>query len=99
VTGSDLGEHYVPELTEERIPESSEERIRVLICRSCNTVAPMPWYDGPVYQDYRLHFQLAGHKTSPDGPPHQGALATVGKKRWEDPVGHAEILKDFGISW
>jgi hypothetical protein len=72
--------------------------MRVLVCQTCNTVAQLPWHDGPVYQDYLLHYPLAEHR-NPDGTPHIGALATVGKKRWEDPVGHAEILRDFGMRW
>lgn len=80
------------EQTEERVVDDQDARIRLLICLVCDSIEPLPWFDGPPEHDETLIARLAGHRT-PEGHPHRGMLATVSEVSWKDPERQAEILK------
>lgn len=80
--------------TEERVVDSDDARIRLLICHVCNTIDPLPWFDGPVEHDDTLKARLAQHRT-PEGHPHIGNLATVSESSWNTPERRARIIEEL----
>lgn len=86
-TPQDLGE-------DEMVVDGEDERIRLLICYVCNTIEPLPWFDGPVEHDDTLHARLAGHRTA-EGHPHRGNMLTVSEKSWDDPNRKDVIVKQL----
>jgi hypothetical protein len=75
------------------MPGPEELRIRLLVCRDCQTIEPLPWYEGPVERDAVLIYSIAPHRT--DGNPHAGSLVTVAQASWEDPARRAELLRSL----
>lgn len=85
----------LPRLGEdERVIDDKDARIRLLICNVCNTIEPLPSFDGPVEHDETLNYRLAEHRT-PEGHPHVGALATVSEKSWNDAAKQKKILEEL----
>lgn len=80
--------------TEERVLDDQDARIRLLICFTCDTIEPLPWFDGPAEYDDTLNARLAGHKT-PEGHPHVGNLATVSEVSWSNPERRERILEEL----
>ena len=84
-------------MSSELITESDDKqdsRIRLLICNSCNSIQPLPMYQGPADRDDTLNARLAEHRF-PDGNEHFGALATVSEKSWDDPEKRKGILAEM----
>lgn len=80
--------------TEERVVDSDDARMRILVCFDCDSVDPLPLYDGPPEHDEYLTARIGNHRT-PGGTPHRGRLFTVSEKSWNNPSYRAEILKEI----
>jgi hypothetical protein len=78
------------------MPET--EQVRLLICRDCKTIEPLPDYSGDVEHDYLLDYLVKQHRTNE--VEHIGMLARVASSDWNNPAAQAEIskrlVKDFG---
>lgn len=74
------------------------EHIRLLVCRDCKTIEPLPDYTGDPEHDYLLNYLVAPHRTN--GEEHIGMLARVETSDWNDPRIQREIsgrlVTDFG---
>lgn len=83
------------------------EKYRLLICLVCNTIEPLPDYQGDPAHDDTLNYVAAKH-VFPSGQEHRGHLADVEAKHWDDPqvrksieqsisesTGHTGLDKDF----
>lgn len=46
------------------------EKIRVLICKTCQSVDELPWYEGPIEGDVWLNQVVNNHPKFGDGRPH-----------------------------
>lgn len=79
----------------ERIVDDQDERIRLLICYVCDTIDPLPWFDGPPQYDDTLNARLAKHQT-PEGFPHRGNLVTVSETSWNTPYRRDGIVEELG---
>lgn len=85
----------LPRLGEdERVVDADDPRIRLLICNVCNTIEPIPMFDGPPEHDELLNYRLAPHRTT-EGHPHVGMLPTVSEKSWNDPVRQKKIIEEL----
>lgn len=84
----------LPDGSEERVVDNDDARIRLLICYVCNTIDPLPWFDGPPEYDYTLLARLERHKT-PEGFPHVGNLATASETSWNTPERRARIIEEL----
>lgn len=85
----------LPNLSDdERVIDAEDARIRILICRDCGTIDPLPWYDGPAEHDDTLMYRLKDHKT-PGGTAHRGNLATVSEKSWNDHAKREQIIGEI----
>jgi hypothetical protein len=82
---------------DERVVDDKDARIRLLICNTCNTVQPLPWFEGPSQYDDTLNHRLAEHRF-PDGNAHLGALATVSEVSWNNPGRRARILEELAAT-
>lgn len=89
----------VPVLPEgERAIDADGPRLRLLVCKTCNSIEPLPWFDGPVEYDDTLNHRLAGHKF-PSGEPHIGApMFTVSELSWNDPSLRKQIIAEINKS-
>jgi hypothetical protein len=83
-----------PSREDEKVVDADDPRIRLLICNDCETIEPLPWFDGPVQYDDTLNFRLAGHRTA-EGTPHRGAMATVSEVSWDDTEKRRKILDEL----
>lgn len=69
------------------------EQIRLLICRDCKTIEPLPDFNGEVERDFMLDYLVKPHRTN--GLEHIGMLARVEESDWSDPLKQAEITKQL----
>lgn len=83
----------MPELVE-KSNDRDEARIRLLICNTCNSIQPLPFYQGRPEGDTTLHARLEEHRF-PDGNEHFGNLATVSERSWNDPTKRQGILDEM----
>lgn len=79
----------------------TDEKTRLLICHSCSSIDPLPWFDGPADYDDTLNFRVAQHRDV-NGTPHIGILAVVKTEDWnKQPYQDAirdKIAEEAGIS-
>lgn len=80
--------------TEERVVDADDARIRLLLCYVCDTIEPLPWFDGPIEHDETLQARLTKHRT-PEGFPHVGNLATVSETSWNTPERRERIVEEL----
>jgi hypothetical protein len=85
----------VPELVETS-NDKDDARIRLLVCNTCKSVEPLPFYEGPVEYDDTLNHRVSAHRF-PDGSEHFGSLMKVSETSWENPTKQAEILKQLAL--
>lgn len=82
----------------ERVIDSNGPRLRLIICKTCNTIEPIPWYEGPIEYDDTLNHRLANHKF-PSGEAHIGApMFTVSEASWEDYGLRKQIVAEISKS-
>lgn len=67
------------------------EHIRLLVCKNCKTIEPLPDYTGDPEHDHLLNYLVQPHRTN--GEEHIGQLATVQADQWNNPVIQREIRK------
>jgi hypothetical protein len=79
---------------EEHVVDAEDARVRLLLCYVCNTIEPLPWFDGPNEYDETLKARLAKHRT-PEGHPHVGNLATVSETSWNTPERREKIVEEL----
>ena len=72
---------------------TESEHIRLLVCRDCKTIEPLPDYDGAVEHDHMLNYLVKPHRTN--GLEHIGMLARVEASEWNNPRVQAEIAKQL----
>jgi hypothetical protein len=65
------------------------ERLRLFICHTCESVQPIPWYEGPQDRDDTLNFRVAEHEG------HLGNLADIEESTWNNLPKRPEILKEI----
>lgn len=66
--------------------DSSGPKLRLLICRTCNSIDALPAFDGPGEYDEVLHARVAQHQHPGPAPTrgHDMVLATVSEASWND---------------
>lgn len=69
------------------------EHIRLLVCRDCKTIEPLPDYDGDVEHDAMLNYLVEPHRTN--GLEHIGMLARVEVSDWNDVQKQREITQQL----
>lgn len=84
----------MPAEGEEHVVDDGDARIRLLLCYVCDSIEPLPWFDGPVEHDETLHARLLKHRT-PEGHPHRGNLATVSETSWNTPERRERIVEEL----
>jgi hypothetical protein len=67
------------------------EHIRLLLCRDCKTIEPLPDYTGDPEHDSMLSYLVKPHRTN--GLEHIGMLARVEKSDWDNHPVQMEIAK------
>lgn len=79
---------------DERVVDADDPKIRLLICYTCNSIDPLPYFDGPVEYDVTLLARAEQHRF-PDGNAHfvYPGLARVSEVSWADPSRQKEIIK------
>jgi hypothetical protein len=89
----------VPNLPEgETAIDADGPRLRLIICKTCNSIEPLPWFDGPVEYDDTLNHRLANHKF-PSGEAHIGApMFTVSEASWNDDSLRKRILSEISAA-
>lgn len=74
------------------------EHIRLLVCKDCKTIEPLPDYSGDPAHDVLLDYLVQPHRTN--GVEHIGMLARVETSDWNDPRIQREIsgrlVTEFG---
>ena len=88
---------FIPDASDEHVVDADDDRIRLLLCYVCNTIEPLPWFDGPVEHDETLLARLAKHRT-PEGHPHVGNLATVSETSWNTPERRERIIEELSAA-
>jgi hypothetical protein len=80
---------------DEKVVDADGPRLRLLLCKTCQSIDELPWFDGPPEYDDTLNSRLLEHRY-PDGNPHfmpsMGGIATVNQNSWEDPSRRREII-------
>lgn len=79
---------------DEHVVDADDARIRLLLCYVCDSIDPLPWFDGPVEHDETLIARLKQHRT-PEGHPHRGNLATVSESSWNTPDRRERIVEEL----
>jgi hypothetical protein len=79
---------------EEHVVDADDARIRILVCYDCDSIDPLPVFNGPPEYDEFLTARIEGHKTA-GGTPHRGRVFTVSEKSWDNPEYRAEILREL----
>jgi hypothetical protein len=79
----------VPEIT--TTTDNDDPKIRLLVCSVCNSVDPLPFYDGPNEYDVTGQARAQEHR-HPDGRFHKFIVGTVSEKSWDNPRVRSEIL-------
>lgn len=66
--------------------------MRLLMCRDCRTIEPLPDFDGPPEYDALLDHMVEAHKF-PNGEMHVGNLAQVPDEDWKNPERRQAIIQ------
>ena len=83
--------------------DSKDAKIRILICKTCKSIQPLPNYEGPADYDETLIARVAEHQYPGPAPTHghELELGRVSEASWEDPEKRqqmlAEISKNIGL--
>ena len=88
---SPLGDLIRPEDFIEETKDSDDAKIRLLVCNICQTVTPLPYFDGPNEYDQTGQARAQDHKFG-DGRFHPFIVGTVSEKSWDNPRIRPEIL-------
>lgn len=64
-------------------------KIRLFICHTCESVHPLPWFEGPPEYDDTLNHRVAEHEG------HLGNLADIDEKTWDNKRLRPDILKEI----
>lgn len=75
--------------------DSNDRKIRLLICRTCNTIDPLPDWDGPVDYDDTLMSRVGMHQFDGTTRGHDLDLGRVSEQSWNEPTRRADILKEI----
>lgn len=71
----------------------AEDRIRILVCKTCESIDPLPFYDGPPEYDTTLEARVREHQFS-NGDPHIAAgLFTVPEAEWNNREYQRQIIE------
>lgn len=73
-----------------------DKKIRLLICKTCNTIDPLPDYDGPADYDDTLMGRVGEHQFEGSSRGHELDLGRVSEKSWNDPRLQKEMLAEIG---
>ena len=82
-----------PQLVE-KSNDSADARIRILVCFTCDSIDPLPLYDGPPERDDTLNYRISQHRF-PDGREHFGQMFRVSERSWDDAAKRREIIKEM----
>ena len=82
--------------SEETVVDSDDPRIRIFVCYVCDSVEPLPWFDGPPERDEALIARIEPHKSA--GVAHKGHLFTVSEVSWASSTRREEILKQLDLA-
>jgi hypothetical protein len=92
----------LPTSDDTRVIDAEGPRIRLLLCATCRSIEPIPWFDGPAEYDDTLNYRVSKH-AFPSGTPHvmpvigntPAGLATVSEKTWEDPQLQRKVIEQL----
>lgn len=69
----------------------SGRQMRLLVCRDCRTIEPLPDFDGPAEYDVLLE-QLSSAHRYPNGEAHFGNLVRVAEEEWNEPASRQKLI-------
>lgn len=78
----------------EKSNDKDDAKMRILVCYTCDSIDPLPFYDGPPQYDDTLNHRVGLHRF-PDGREHFGQLMRVSEKSWNDPQKRTEIIRQM----
>lgn len=77
--------------------DSKDVKIRLLVCKTCASIQPLPDYEGPVDRDETLLSRVAEHQYPGPAPTrgHEMELGRVSEASWTDPDKRAQMLGEI----
>lgn len=75
--------------------DRADAKIRLLICKTCSTIDPLPDWDGPAEYDDTLLSRVGQHQFDGSNRGHDMDLGRVSEKSWNDPKVRPELLKEI----
>lgn len=79
--------------------DSRDAKMRILICKDCKSIQPLPDYDGPADYDETLMARVAEHQHPGDPGRSRGhamELGRVSEASWNDPARRQSMLAEIG---
>jgi hypothetical protein len=75
--------------------DSNDRKIRLLICKTCNVIVPLPDFEGPIDHDDTLLARVAEHQFPGSNRGHDLDLGRVSQISWDDPHKRDQILGEI----
>jgi hypothetical protein len=77
--------------------DSKGTKLRLLVCKTCNSIQPLPDYEGPIDHDETLLARVAEHQYPGPAPTrgHELELGRVSEASWNDPEKQAQMLGEI----
>jgi hypothetical protein len=90
---------------DERVIDSDGPRLRLLLCKTCGSIEPLPWYEGPAEYDDTLIYRTSQHKFA-SGDAHEmpvingtpAGIATVAESTWEDATLQRKVIEQINAA-
>jgi len=78
--------------------DSKDAKIRILICKTCKSIQPLPDFEGNSDHDETLHARVAEHQYPGSRPTrgHDMDLGRVSERSWNDPGKRQQMLREIG---
>lgn len=78
--------------------DSKDAKVRILICKTCTVLQPLPDFEGNPDHDEALHARVAEHQFPGSRPTHghDMQLVRVSERSWQDPGKRRSMLYEMG---
>jgi hypothetical protein len=78
--------------------DSKDAKIRILICKTCTSIQPLPDFEGNPDHDETLHARVAEHQYPGSRPTrgHDMELGRVSETSWNNPEKRKSMLAEIG---